>query len=86
MINNQDFKKYMEVVDPKKQAVSILSREVITLDQVAYLFQVSKITVLRWKKDRWISNFFKLGRRWYVRREDILKAMNFQIELRATSK
>lgn len=83
MIKDQEFKQYMEGLNAHKQATSILSREVITLDQVAYLFQVSKMTVLRWKKDGWIKNFFKLGRRWYIRREDILKTMNIQIGFNA---
>ena len=59
---------------------TISDNEILTVDEVAALFRVSNATVFRWKRQYVLpEGFFKVGRRWLIRREDLNKLMDYKI-------
>lgn len=52
------------------------SEDILTIKEVAASLRISEATVLRWLKAKKIEGFFRLGRRWLIRKTDFDELIN----------
>lgn len=52
------------------------SNELLTTQEVAKLLQQSDVTILRWRKANKLTGFFRIGRKWLIRKSDLDEFIN----------
>ena len=55
------------------------SENMLTIKEVANLLQMSEATVLRWLSAKKIEGFFRIGRKWLIRKSDFEKFINQKV-------
>ena len=56
-----------------------LPEATFTVGEVAKMLNISEATMLRWLKAEKIPGFFRIGRRWLIRKSDLETFINGQI-------
>jgi excisionase family DNA binding protein len=56
-----------------------LPESTFTVEEVAKMLNISEATLLRWLKAEKIPGFFRIGRRWLIRKIDLEKFINSQV-------
>lgn len=55
------------------------SKDMLTVKEVANSLQMSEATVLRWLRAKKIDGFFRIGRKWLIRKSDFEKFINQKV-------
>ena len=58
---------------------TIESKNMLTVKEVANSLQMSEATVLRWLRAKKIDGFFRIGRKWLIRKSDFEKFINQKV-------
>lgn len=56
-----------------------LPESTFTVEEVAKMLNISEATLLRWLKAEKIPGFFRIGRRWLIRKNDLEHFINSQV-------
>ncbi len=59
-----------------------LPESTFTVEEVSKMLNISEATLLRWLKADKIPGFFRIGRRWLIRKSDLEVFINNQVSRR----
>ncbi len=64
----------------EKENQTTESKDMLTVKEVANLLQMSEATVLRWLRAKKVDGFFRIGRKWLIRKSDFEKFISQKVD------
>jgi excisionase family DNA binding protein len=58
---------------------NLITEKVLSTKEVASILQISERTMLRWVNSKKIDGFFRIGRKWQIRKSDFDSFINKKV-------